>query len=66
MDKARIGRARRSAERQGFILTKSRTRDPLALDYGWHIHKGRRQLAHFAELDEVERWLYDPASRKAN
>jgi hypothetical protein len=62
-DKARINRARRAAGRQGLTLRRSRSRDPLALDYGWHVMKGKRELAHLRELDEVERWLADPASR---
>jgi hypothetical protein len=63
MDKAQENRARRAAERQGFRLVKSRVRDPLALDYGWHIFGGRRELAHFRDLADVKRWLADPASR---
>lgn len=62
-EKARINRARRAAERQGLSLARSRRRDPLALDYGWHIRRGKRELAHFRELEQVERWLSDPASR---
>jgi hypothetical protein len=62
-DKARENRARRAAQRQGFTLIKSRRRDPLATDYGWYIRRGRRQLAHFRELADVERWIADPASR---
>jgi hypothetical protein len=61
--KARENLARRAAERQGFRLVKSRVRDPLALDYGWFIMRGRRELAHFRELDGAERWIRDPASR---
>jgi hypothetical protein len=63
MDKARINKARRAAQRQGLTLVKSRRRDPLATDFGWYIRRGRRQLAHFTELADVERWLSDPASR---
>jgi hypothetical protein len=61
--KAQENKLRRAAERQGFTLTKSRTRDPLALAYGWYIHRGKRQLAHFRDLADAERWLTDPASR---
>lgn len=57
MDKARINRARRAAARQGFTLRRSRTPDPLALDFGWHVRKGQREVARFRELDELERWL---------
>ncbi len=64
--KARINRARRAAARQGFTLRKSRTRDELALNFGWHIFKGSRQLAHLRSLDRVEQWLADPASRKGS
>jgi hypothetical protein len=62
-DKARINRARRAAARQGLSLRKSRTRDPLALAFGWRVLQGSRQLAHLTSLDDVERWLADPASR---
>ena len=61
--KARENRLRRAAERQGLRLSKSRTRDPLALTYGWYVYRGRRRLAHFRELDGVERWLTDPETR---
>jgi hypothetical protein len=63
MDKARINRARRAAERQGLTLRKSRTRDELALGYGWFVLRGKRELAHLRTLEELERWLADPAAR---
>ena len=56
-DKARINRARRAASRQGFALRKSRTRDPLATDYGWHVLRGRREISRFRDFGELERWL---------
>jgi hypothetical protein len=56
-DKARINRARRAADRQGFTLRKSRTRDPLATDYGWHVMRGRRTVIRFRDFGELERWL---------
>jgi hypothetical protein len=56
-DKARVNRARRAAERQGFTLRKSRTRDPLATDFGWHVMRGRRRVARFTDIGELERWL---------
>jgi hypothetical protein len=62
-NKAQINKLRRAAQRQGLTLVKSRRRDPLATDYGWYIRRGSRQLAHFTELADVERWLTDPASR---
>ncbi len=64
MDKARENRARRAAGRQGYKLVKSRVRDPLALRYGWYICKGKRQLAHFRDLDGAERWLTHPEERR--
>jgi hypothetical protein len=62
-DKAHINRVRRAAARQGLTLRKHRTRDPLALAYGWYVLKGKRQLVHLRTLEEVEHWLADPASR---
>jgi hypothetical protein len=62
-EKVRENRLRRMAERQGFRLVKSRTRDPLALTYGWFIMRGKRQMAHFRDLDGTERWLSDPEGR---
>jgi hypothetical protein len=62
-DKARESRARRAAQRQGYALRKGRTTDKLALDYGWHILQGRRELAQFPDLAGVEQWLAHPASR---
>jgi hypothetical protein len=56
-DKARVNRARRAAERQGFTVRKSRTRDPLATDYGWHVMRGKRAVARFSDLSDLERWL---------
>jgi hypothetical protein len=65
-DKVYENKLRRAATRQGLALSKSRTRDPLALTFGrWTIHQGRRQLASFTDLADVERWLTDPASREA-
>ena len=62
-EKVRENRARRAAERQGFTLVKSRVRDPLALAYGWYVMKGKRQLAHFHDLDGAEQWLANPEAR---
>jgi hypothetical protein len=62
-DKARENRARRAAERQGFTARKARTQDPLAISYGWHVMRGRREVAHLRDLSQLERWLADPASR---
>jgi len=61
-DIARIARLRRTANRRGFHLTKSRRRDPGALDYqGWFITDletgARLTPKHGLTLDEVEKWL---------
>lgn len=57
-DKARENRARRAATRRGFTLTKTRARDPLAVDYGWHISRGDEILAGpLRTLDDVEHEL---------
>jgi len=62
-DKAHVNRVRRAAARQGLTLRKNRTRDPLALAYGWYVLRGKRELAHLRTLEEEERWLADPSSR---
>lgn len=52
-------RARRAAERQGIALSKSRRRDPRALDFGlWTLDDPRRQR-HLTglTLDQVEHYL---------
>lgn len=64
MDKAHENRVRRAAERQGLTLRKARTQDPLALDYGWHVLRGHREVAHFRELTEVEHWIAHPEERE--
>jgi hypothetical protein len=55
--KVRENRIRRVAERRGYRLTKSRRRDPLAVDYGqWKLTgKGRDHV--FSDLDGVEAFL---------
>jgi hypothetical protein len=63
-EKARENKLRRAAARQGLVLSKSKVRDPLALVYGWHIRKGRREVAHFRDLAGAERWITDPSSRE--
>ena len=47
-------------------LNRSRTRDPLALRYGWHILRGRQELAHLRDLSEgFERWVsYRPGQQE--
>jgi hypothetical protein len=64
-EKARENRARRSAERQGFVLKKSARRDPKALDYGryWLLSHDFAQEnivaggRHGTTLDSIEREL---------
>jgi hypothetical protein len=60
-DKARENRLRRMAGRQGYTLTKSRRRDPLAADYGlWWITNERGTLQtskRGIDLDAAEAWL---------
>lgn len=66
-EKVRENRLRRMAERQGLSLSKSRRRDPRALDYGgWFVTRrtapgwrGNELLTseHGMNLDEVEAFL---------
>jgi hypothetical protein len=59
-DKVRENRLRRMAQRQGLTLTKSRRRDPRAVDYGqWLVTKAANNSlqATLGNLDEVERFL---------
>lgn len=64
-DKVRENRSRRAADRQGFRLVKSRTRDPQAVLYGKYWLIDYRLNAHVfggefgARLDEVEEFLAD-------
>ena len=70
--RTRETRLRRAAQRQGLTLTKSRRRDPRALDYGLYFlaldgsHEWRSRPAvdqgQGMTLDEVETYLRgDPA-----
>jgi hypothetical protein len=65
---AREARARRLAWRQGYVLRKSRRRNPRSIDYGgWMIVDARFNAVvagtegvgrpHWS-LDDVERWLH--------
>jgi hypothetical protein len=61
-ERVRINRLRRMADRQGVVLSKSRRRDPSALDYQcWRILDtgiSRKKLPiRPLTLDEVENWL---------
>ena len=68
-DKVRETRLRRAARRQGLTLTKSRRRDPLALDYGkWWIADARTNKLVSPErgidIDQVETFLANPPRRR--
>lgn len=64
-EKVRENRLRRMAERRGLLLTKSRRRDPGAVDYGryWVIDPGHPDGGNnitpdgLHDLDEVEYFL---------
>ena len=65
-EKIRENRLRRAAERQGLKLSRSRRRDPRALDYGGYmlldattnaVVVGGRPRPYSATLDDVEEWL---------
>lgn len=56
--KTRENRLRRVAERQGLAFSKSRRRDPRAVDYGhYYLHRDGVQILDAANLDEVEEFL---------
>ena len=59
-EKVREIRLRRMAERQGLTLSRSRRRDPRALDYGKYWLRKGDQLVTTEEgisMDEVEAYL---------
>jgi hypothetical protein len=62
--KTHENRVRRMLGRQGYKLSKSRRRDPLALDYGrYTISRGAARF-EVATLTEAEEWaLAEPARR---
>jgi hypothetical protein len=74
-EKVRENRARRAAARQGLVLTKSRRRDPRALDYGvyWVAQATAPGGGWRSEdvispergmtIDEVEKFLADGVER---
>lgn len=56
--KTRENRLRRVAERQGLALTKTRRRDPRAIDYGhYYLHRDGIQVLDATTLDDIERFL---------
>lgn len=58
-EKVREDRLRRAAGRQGYTLSKSRTRDKRALTYGRYqlVDQNSREQYSSRSLDEIERWL---------
>jgi hypothetical protein len=67
-DKVRENRLRRMAERQGFLLLKSRARDPRDLTYGGYqitdmqhggvvAGWGNAERGYALDLDAAEAWL---------
>jgi hypothetical protein len=68
--KTRENRLRRMADRQGFVLRKSRRRDPQALDFGTYqlvdldndivLGDGAVFSGFGCDLDEIEEWLNKP------
>ena len=65
-EKVRENRLRRMGERQGLRLSKSRRRDPRALDYGGYmlidiytnaVVAGGSPIAYTLSLDDVESYL---------
>lgn len=68
-EKVRENRLRRMAERQGFVLRRSRRRDPRAIDYGvyWLIDPNLNTIESAEmgmNLDDVERWLNEPSGER--
>jgi hypothetical protein len=69
-EKVRENQLRRAAERQGLALSKSRRRDPRAIDYGemwlqWlqspiPERQNDAWVGPFRHLEEVEAWLALP------
>jgi hypothetical protein len=58
-EKIREIRLRNTAKRRGFELSKSRRRDPLAVDYGiWTVLDAKgKAVAKLPDLDAVESYL---------
>jgi hypothetical protein len=64
-EKVRENRLRRMADRQGLKLTRSRRRDPRALDYGLYwLAEIRSDTLVTSEsgmtIDQIEAWLTQP------
>ena len=72
-DKVRENRLRRMAERRGYILKRSRRRDPQAIDYGGYMLVeatrnfavvGSDVYAFSATLDDIEQFFSEPPIAK--
>ena len=72
MDKIRENRLRRAASRQGLALSRSRRRDPHAIDFGGYmlvdamrntVAFGGHPHAFSADLDDIEGFLKSPETR---
>src|SRR4051812_8684378 len=70
-EKVRENRLRRMAERQGFRLVKSKTRDPRAIGFGgWIVVNSATNIVEaggnlFLSIDEVEEFLtQEPVYRR--
>jgi hypothetical protein len=64
-DKVRENRLRATAERRGLTLTRSRRRDPFALDFGLYWLREQATGTPVTDergvaLDEIERYLTEP------
>ena len=65
-EKVRENRVRRVAGRRGWTLSKSRRRDPLAVDFGtWTVTGPGRKAKTFPDLDAVEAFLNLPISGRS-
>jgi hypothetical protein len=59
-EKSREIRIRRTLDRRGYKLSKSRRRDPRALDYGLYAISNKAGTAVYeGSLDKVEQWVLE-------
>jgi hypothetical protein len=63
-EKVRENRVRRMLARQGYKLSRSRRRDPRALDYGQYVISRGAARFTVASIADAEEWaLAEPARR---
>ena len=72
-EKTRENRLRRKIDRMGYQLTKSKRKDPDAVDFGkyvifepgttWAVHGNKKRFD--LSLDDVEAWIKQQTSRPA-